>query len=72
MCQFTIPHANVLMHKQEVMRDPVLATDGYSYERSAIEQWLRTHNTSPMSNQVTTRCNVSQSYFYFKSTCLLV
>ena len=21
--------------------------DGFTYERSAIEQWLKTHNTSP-------------------------
>lgn len=32
------------------MTDPVLAADGYSYERSAIESWLAGHNTSPMTN----------------------
>ena len=28
--------------------------DGFAYERSAIEQWLKTHNTSPhrVRNQV--------------------
>ena len=31
----------------ELMRDPVTACDGHSYERVAIEQWLRTHDTSP-------------------------
>lgn len=35
---------------QEVMQDPVLAADGYSYERLAIEQWLMNHDTSPMTN----------------------
>lgn len=35
---------------QECMRDPVIAADGYTYERSAIEEWLRTHDTSPMTN----------------------
>ncbi len=34
------------------MEDPVIAADGYSYERSAIETWLRTRSTSPMSNAV--------------------
>lgn len=37
---------------QEVMEEPVLAADGYSYERSAILQWLQLgHTTSPMTNQ---------------------
>jgi hypothetical protein len=34
----------------EMMRDPVSAADGFSYERSAIESWLRTHDTSPKTN----------------------
>ena len=34
----------------EMMTDPVLASDGFSYERSAIESWLRTHDTSPKTN----------------------
>eukprot|EP01105_Mastigella_eilhardi_P010197 TRINITY_DN2384_c0_g1_i6.p1 TRINITY_DN2384_c0_g1~~TRINITY_DN2384_c0_g1_i6.p1 ORF type:complete len:186 (-),score=35.13 TRINITY_DN2384_c0_g1_i6:621-1178(-) len=34
----------------EVMRDPVVAEDGYVYERAAIEQWLEHHITSPMTN----------------------
>ena len=33
------------------MNDPVLATDGYTYDRPAIEQWLQQHDTSPMTNQ---------------------
>jgi hypothetical protein len=36
----------------EVMEDPVVAADGHSYEREAIETWFRGHNTSPMTNQV--------------------
>ncbi|CAN0193713.1 unnamed protein product [Scytosiphon promiscuus] len=34
----------------EVMIDPVVCEDGHSYERGALEAWLRNHNTSPMSN----------------------
>eukprot|EP00879_Flechtneria_rotunda_P018679 GHRR01019602.1.p1 GENE.GHRR01019602.1~~GHRR01019602.1.p1 ORF type:complete len:434 (+),score=155.22 GHRR01019602.1:420-1721(+) len=34
----------------EVFRDPVVAADGISYERSAIEGWLVGHDTSPMTN----------------------
>ena len=31
----------------ELMEDPVFATDGHTYERSAIEGWLLNHKTSP-------------------------
>mmetsp|Transcript_12578 Transcript_12578/g.18999 ORF Transcript_12578/g.18999 Transcript_12578/m.18999 type:complete len:443 (-) Transcript_12578:295-1623(-) len=37
---------------QELMQDPVIAQDGHTYERTAIEAWLTTGNgTSPMTNQ---------------------
>ena len=32
-----------------VMQDPVIAGDGHSYERAAIEHWLRNHRTSPLT-----------------------
>lgn len=32
----------------ELMNDPVIDPDGNSYERSAIEDWLRQHSTSPI------------------------
>ncbi|XP_072253228.1 WD repeat, SAM and U-box domain-containing protein 1-like isoform X2 [Leuresthes tenuis] len=36
---------------RELMKDPVIAADGYSYEREAIESWIRGKNkTSPMTN----------------------
>ena len=28
-----------------------MASDGNTYERSAIEQWLARHDTSPMTNE---------------------
>ncbi len=28
------------------MQDPVVCSDGHSYERSAIEAWLKDHDTS--------------------------
>ena len=36
---------------QEPIKDPVCAPDFYTYERSALEQWLRTNPTSPMTRQ---------------------
>ncbi|EOD28188.1 hypothetical protein EMIHUDRAFT_254122, partial [Emiliania huxleyi CCMP1516] len=35
----------------EVMSDPVMAADGHAYERSAIERWLATKSTSPMTGE---------------------
>ncbi|KAI3356189.1 hypothetical protein L3Q82_017447 [Scortum barcoo] len=36
---------------RELMKDPVIAADGYSYERESIECWIRAKNkTSPMTN----------------------
>ena len=36
----------------ELMVDPVLASDGYTYERDAILTWFSTKNTSPMTNAI--------------------
>ncbi|XP_044221790.1 WD repeat, SAM and U-box domain-containing protein 1-like isoform X1 [Thunnus albacares] len=36
---------------RELMKEPVIAADGYSYERESIESWIRGKNkTSPMTN----------------------
>ncbi|XP_033839066.1 WD repeat, SAM and U-box domain-containing protein 1 isoform X2 [Periophthalmus magnuspinnatus] len=36
---------------RELMKDPVIAADGYSYEREAIESWIDIKNrSSPMTN----------------------
>ena len=35
----------------EEMVDPVLAQDGYTYERSAIEEWIRMNGVSPNTRQ---------------------
>ena len=40
---------------QELMVDPVIANDERMYERSAIEQWLRTRSTSPVDPSCTLR-----------------
>ena len=34
----------------EVMRDPVFTADGHTFERHVIEEWLRDHDTNPMTN----------------------
>ena len=54
------PHADEIKKKfpsmvcpitHEVFRDPVVASDGHTYERIAIERWLEAHNTSPVTNE---------------------
>ncbi len=35
----------------ELFRDPVLAQDGHTYERDAIEEWIRKTGTSPITRQ---------------------
>ena len=33
------------------MQDPVIAADGLSYERAALETWLLQNSTSPVTGQ---------------------
>jgi hypothetical protein len=33
------------------MADPVVAADGLTYDRDAIELWMKTHDVSPLTNQ---------------------
>jgi U-box domain len=40
---------------QELMAQAVLCVgDGHSYKQSAIAQWLRSHDTSPVTGQLLT------------------
>ena len=34
---------------QEIMKDPYIAADGFSYERKSIESWLQKSTISPMT-----------------------
>ena len=40
---------NICMLLQEVLRQPVIAADGHTYEKTAIEAWLLQHNASPVT-----------------------
>ncbi|KAA8539769.1 hypothetical protein F0562_026461 [Nyssa sinensis] len=35
---------------KDVMKEPCVAADGYTYDRSAIEMWLKENDKSPMTN----------------------
>lgn len=36
---------------RQILRDPVVLSDGHTYERRHIERWLEEHSTSPVSNE---------------------
>ena len=38
----------------QVFEDPVVAADGHTYERWAIEEWLKQHSNSPKTRQFMT------------------
>jgi len=44
------PHIFICPITQDVMEEPVVAADGYMYEKDAIEEWLTRSPTSPLTN----------------------
>ncbi|KAK9813324.1 hypothetical protein WJX72_012535 [[Myrmecia] bisecta] len=48
---------------QHLMKDPVVASDGYTYERAAIEHWLSTgHTFSPMTGSTFTHAGLTPNH----------
>jgi hypothetical protein len=47
----SVPASFVCPITLQIMRDPVLLSDGLSYERVVIENWLANNRTSPMTNE---------------------
>ena len=45
-----------------VMVDPVIAADGHSYERVALEEWLLTHRTSPFTGAALEHMHVTPNH----------
>ncbi len=39
----------------------MIAADGHTYERAALEQWLQTYTTSPVTRQLLTHERVVQN-----------
>ena len=42
-----VPDEYICPITAEIMTDPVSTSDGFTYERAAIAEWLRTKDTSP-------------------------
>ncbi|KAM7508648.1 hypothetical protein LguiA_019101 [Lonicera macranthoides] len=54
-----VPHYFICPIFQEIMQDPVVAADGYTYEAEALKGWLDSgHDTSPMTNIKLKHCNL--------------
>ncbi|KAG7013243.1 U-box domain-containing protein 32, partial [Cucurbita argyrosperma subsp. argyrosperma] len=48
---------------QEMMKDPLIAADGFTYEADAIKGWFKSgHDTSPMTNLKLEHCNLVPNY----------
>lgn len=48
---------------QEVMTNPQIAADGYTYESEAIRGWFDSgHDTSPMTNLKLEHCKLVPNY----------
>ncbi|CAN0902794.1 U-box domain-containing protein 32 [Linum grandiflorum] len=53
---------------QEVMKDPQIAADGFTYEGDAIKGWLKSgHNTSPMTNLKMEHCNLLPNHALYQA-----
>jgi len=50
--KLSIPQEFYCKITKVIMVDPVLATDGYSYERAAIVKWLQENDVSPVTGMV--------------------
>ncbi|KAI6696162.1 hypothetical protein NL676_016281 [Syzygium grande] len=47
---------------KDVMADPCVAADGYTYDRTAIEKWLEEKDKSPMTNLTLPHKNLIPNY----------
>ncbi|CAF2036850.1 BnaA09g05690D [Brassica napus] len=50
-----------------VMNEPCLAADGYTYEREAIDDWLREKDTSPVTNLPLPNKNLLANYTLYSA-----
>eukprot|EP00899_Mesostigma_viride_P011427 jgi/Mesvir1/20285/Mv19894-RA.1 len=46
----------------EIMQDPVMATDGRTYERQAIIKWFAHHGTSPVTGEELSSLDVTNNF----------
>ena len=47
-----VPNQFICPITMDIMTDPVMLSDGHTYERKAIEKWLETKSKSPLTNNI--------------------
>jgi hypothetical protein len=47
----SLPDSYICPISLSLMRDPVILSDGHSYDRASIDRWLQSHSTSPLTNE---------------------
>ncbi|KAF8051669.1 hypothetical protein N665_1684s0005 [Sinapis alba] len=52
---------------KDVMNEPCVAADGYTYDRRAIEEWFEEHNTSPMTDSPLHSKNLLPNYTLYSA-----
>ncbi|KAM3376168.1 hypothetical protein P3S68_014882 [Capsicum galapagoense] len=53
---------------KDVMENPHIAADGYTYEGDAIKGWLYSgHDTSPMTNLKLDTCDLIPNYALYRT-----
>lgn len=49
--QVSIPHEYLCPITRTLLRHPAVASDGFTYEERAIQEWIQREERSPMTNQ---------------------
>ena len=62
-----VPPCFICPLSMDVMNEPVFTADGFSYERSMIEEWLVGHNTSPLTNAILSPHQLDPKYVIAKA-----
>ncbi|KAG2284332.1 hypothetical protein Bca52824_055552 [Brassica carinata] len=52
---------------KRVMKEPCVAADGYTYDREAIQDWLRENDTSPVTNLPLPDKNILANYTLYSA-----
>ncbi|XP_052187044.1 U-box domain-containing protein 35-like isoform X2 [Diospyros lotus] len=60
--QMVAPNHFICPISKDVMEDPCVAADGYTYDREALEIWLRENDTSPLTNLPLPNKNLLPNY----------
>ncbi|KAI3519597.1 hypothetical protein L1887_08810 [Cichorium endivia] len=58
----TTPNHFICPILKDIMLDPCVAADGYTYDRRAIEKWFEESDTSPMTNLPLPSRNLTPNY----------